>query len=128
MNKVRLAFWKKNTVTEEELAPKQNESQISQLNENIVAALRNIYDPELPVNIYDLGLIYDININSRCEVIIQMTLTAPGCPVAGSLPAEVESTVKAVDGISNAHVELVWDPPWSQDNMSDEAKLTLGLF
>ncbi|MCW8988218.1 MAG: SUF system Fe-S cluster assembly protein, partial [Gammaproteobacteria bacterium] len=126
MNKVRLAFWKKNTVTEEELAPKQNESQISQLNENIVAALRNIYDPELPVNIYDLGLIYDININSRCEVIIQMTLTAPGCPVAGSLPAEVESTVKAVDGISNAHVELVWDPPWSQDNMSDEAKLTLG--
>ncbi|MCW9030457.1 MAG: iron-sulfur cluster assembly protein, partial [Gammaproteobacteria bacterium] len=116
MNKARLAFWKKNTVSEEELAPKQNESQISQLNENIVAALRNIYDPELPVNIYDLGLIYDININSRCEVIIQMTLTAPGCPVAGSLPAEVESTVKAVDGISNAHVELVWDPPWSQDN------------
>lgn len=98
------------------------------LEERIIAAMRAVYDPEMPVNIYDPGLIYDLQINDQAEVFIDMTLTAPACPVAGSLPGQVECAVKAVEGINDAHVTLVWDPPWSQDCMSDEARLTLGLF
>lgn len=98
------------------------------LKERVIAALRTLYDPEIPVNIYDLGLIYEIGINERSEVSVTMTLTAPACPVAGSLPAQVEATVRAVDGVRAARVELVWDPPWSQERMSDEAKLELGLL
>ena len=98
------------------------------LQARIIAALRTVYDPEISVNIYDLGLIYDLQINERHEVFVKMTLTAPGCPVAGSLLAQVESAIKAVAGVSDARVELVWDPPWSQDRISDEARLTLGLF
>ena len=80
------------------------------------------------MNVYDLGLIYDLQINERAEAAIKMTLTAPGCPVAGFLPGQVADAVKAVAGIQDAKVELVWDPPWNQDRMSDEAKLTLGLL
>jgi len=80
------------------------------------------------VNIYDLGLIYDIQISQQADVFVKMTLTAPGCPVAGILPAQVESAIRAVEGVSDASVQLVWEPPWSQDRMSDEAQLTLGLF
>jgi FeS assembly SUF system protein len=98
------------------------------LEQRIIAAIRTIYDPEISVNIYDLGLIYDIQINPQNEVHVDMTLTAAACPVAGSLPGQVECTIKAVEGVSDAHVELVWDPPWSQENMSDEAKLALGLL
>ncbi len=98
------------------------------LEQRVIAAMRTVYDPEISVNIYDLGLIYDIQISEQAEVFVKMTLTAPGCPVAGILPGQVESAIREVPGVSDAHVELVWDPPWSQDCMSDEAKLTLGLF
>lgn len=98
------------------------------LKERVIAAMRSVYDPEISVNIYDLGLIYEVEINQQAEVYVKMTLTAPACPVAGILPGQVEAAIKAVDGIRNAHVELVWDPPWSQERMSDEARLTLGMF
>jgi FeS assembly SUF system protein len=98
------------------------------LEQCVIAAMRTVYDPEISVNIYDLGLIYDIQINERAEVFVKMTLTAPGCPVAGILPGQVESAIRDLEGVSDACVELVWDPPWSRDCMSDEAKLTLGLF
>jgi len=98
------------------------------LEARVIAALRTVYDPEISVNIYDLGLIYEIQISARSEVSVKMTLTAPGCPVAGSLPGQVESVIRAVEGVSDARVELVWEPPWSVERMSDEAKLTLGLF
>ena len=98
------------------------------LEARIIAAIRTVYDPEIPVNIYDLGLIYGLDISADAAVSVRMTLTAPGCPVAGILPDQVASAVRAVDGVTDAHVELVWDPPWSQDCMSDEARLTLGLF
>lgn len=94
---------------------------------NVIEALREIYDPEIPVNIYDLGLIYKIQIeNGNAE--LDMTLTTPGCPVAQSFPGMVESSVRKVAGVKNAKVELVWDPPWTQENLSDEARLQLGLI
>jgi FeS assembly SUF system protein len=98
------------------------------LKERVIAAMRTVYDPEISVNIYDLGLIYEVEINQQAVVYVKMTLTAPACPVAGILPGQVEAAIKAVDGIRDAHVELVWDPPWSQERMSDEARLTLGMF
>ncbi len=98
------------------------------LEQNIVAALREVYDPEIPVNIYDLGLIYAIDIESSGDVHIQMTLTAPGCPVAQTFPATVEDKVNTVSGVSDTHVELVWEPPWSQENMSEAARLQLGML
>lgn len=98
------------------------------LQEQVVSALRGVFDPEIPVNIYDLGLIYAIDIRDQRHADIKMTLTAPACPVAGSMPAAVERAVLRVPGIDSAQVELVWDPPWSQDRMSDEARLELGLL
>lgn len=98
------------------------------LEAEIIKVLRTVYDPEIPVNIYDLGLIYKIDINSNAEVKVDMTLTAPGCPVAQTFPGIVENAVKSVDGVTDAVVELVWDPPWTQDNMSEAAKLQLGLL
>jgi len=98
------------------------------LEQRVIAEMRTVYDPEISVNIYDLGLIYDIQISEQDEVFVAMTLTAPGCPVAGILPGQVECAIRGVKGVSNAHVELVWNPPWSKDCMSDEARLTLGLF
>ena len=100
----------------------------SELRERIVEQLRTVFDPEIPVNIYDLGLIYRIDIQDDGAVDIDMTLTAPGCPVAQTFPGVVENKVKEVDGVESAHVELVWDPPWSQDNMTDEVKLQLGIL
>jgi FeS assembly SUF system protein len=97
------------------------------LQEKIIAALRNIYDPELPVNIYDLGLVYSVDIKGR-DVGIVMTLTSPNCPVAGSMPAQVECAIKAFDEVDNVCVELTWDPPWDSNSLSDEVKLTLGLL
>jgi FeS assembly SUF system protein len=98
------------------------------LYEDVVAALKDIYDPEIPVNIYDLGLIYDVEITPDHHARIKMTLTTPHCPVAESMPGEVELRVGAVPGIGDAEVELVWDPPWSPANMSDEARLELGML
>jgi FeS assembly SUF system protein len=94
----------------------------------IVRAIQQVYDPEIPVNIYDLGLIYGIDVYPLGRVTIRMTLTSPACPVAGSLIPEVERRAQAVDGVSEATVELVWDPPWTMDMMSEEAKLELNLL
>lgn len=98
------------------------------LEERIVFTLRTIHDPELPVNIYDLGLIYDLKLGYDGVAEIKMTLTAPGCPVAGSLPGQVEQAVRNVPGVTGARVELVWDPPWTRDRISETAKLELGLL
>ena len=97
------------------------------LQTQIVDAISQIYDPEIPLNIYELGLIYGIDLLDDAMVRIRMTLTAPGCPVADSLVAEVEARVREVPGVNDARVELVWDPPWSPDRMSEAAKLTLNL-
>ncbi|ALH81606.1 SUF system Fe-S cluster assembly protein [Sphingopyxis macrogoltabida] len=97
------------------------------LYEAVVNALKDIYDPEIPVNIYDLGLIYNVEIDEG-HVMVTMTLTTPHCPVAESMPAEVELRVGAVPGVGDAEVNLVWDPPWSPENMSDEARLELGML
>jgi len=108
--------------------PSQASTPNASLEEKVIAAIQGIYDPEIPVNIYDLGLIYSIDINEQSEVDVTMTLTAPACPVAGSLPGQVENTIKAIEGVADAKVELVWDPPWHKELMTDEARLTLGLF
>jgi len=98
------------------------------LYEQVVDALKEIYDPEIPVNIYDLGLIYDVKVSDDGDAKIVMTLTTPHCPVAESMPGEVEMRVCAVPGVRDAEVELVWDPPWDPQKMSDEAKLELGML
>jgi FeS assembly SUF system protein len=97
------------------------------LKDDIAAALKKVYDPEMPVNIYDLGLIYEIEADGEGRAKIKMTLTAPNCPVAGSLPAEVERAARAVAGVTDAAIELTFDPPWSRERMSEEAKLALGF-
>jgi FeS assembly SUF system protein len=97
------------------------------LNDQIVAALRKVYDPEMPVNIYELGLIYGIDVDDAGAVAVRMTLTAPNCPVAGTLPGEVERAVRSVPGVTDAKIELTFDPPWSKARMSEAAKLALGL-
>lgn len=94
----------------------------------VIEALKEIYDPEIPVNIYDLGLIYGVEVTAEKEAIVTMTLTTPHCPVAESMPAEVELRVGAVPGIGHSEVNLVWDPPWDPQKMSDEAKLELGML
>ena len=94
----------------------------------IVKVLSTIFDPEIPVNIFELGLVYEIAVDSENVVAIRMTLTAPGCPAAQSLPVEVVNKLKQLPGITDAHVEIVWDPPWNKDRMSDAAKLQLGMF
>jgi len=99
-----------------------------ELGEKIVRVLKTIYDPEIPVDIYELGLIYDVFVNEDKEVKILMTLTSPNCPVAETLPVEVEEKVKSLDIVKDAEVEITFDPPWSQDLMSEEAKLELGLL
>ena len=98
------------------------------LETSIIEVLHTCFDPEIPVDIYELGLIYGIDILPSGEVNIRMTLTSPGCPVAGSLPGEVEEKVRSVPGVTAAKVELVWEPPWCMDNMSEAAKLQLGMF
>lgn len=98
------------------------------LGDKIVRVLKTIYDPEIPVDIYELGLIYDVFVNEDHEVKILMTLTTPNCPVAETLPLEVEEKVKSINEIKDAEVEITFDPPWSQDLMSEEAKLELGML
>lgn len=98
------------------------------LEKEIIRELKNVYDPEIPVDIYELGLIYEIRIDENINVYIKMTLTAPGCPVAGSLPEEVKQKVKRVKGVNQVVVDLVWEPAWNKDMMSDEAKLQLGFL
>jgi len=94
----------------------------------VVDALHTVYDPEIPVDIYELGLIYDINIDPAGNVAIKMTLTAPGCPVAGSMPGMVKDAIEVVESVGKIDVELVWDPPWDRDRMSETAQLALGMI
>jgi FeS assembly SUF system protein len=105
-----------------------SEQEAANLETPIIEALHTCFDPEIPVDIYELGLVYGIDIQPSGEVNIRMTLTSPGCPVAGSLPGEVEQKVRSVPGVTDATVELVWDPPWCMEKMSEAAKLKLGMF
>ena len=100
----------------------------AQLETNVVAALRTIYDPEIPVNIYDLGLIYQLDVDANGRVDVRMTLTAPGCPVAATFPDTVEQRLYEVPGVTEARVELVWEPAWSPERLTEDAKLKLGLL
>ena len=98
------------------------------IEDGIVEALKTVYDPEIPVNIYEMGLIYDLNVDPGGQVQIKMTLTSPGCPVAGTLPGEVKDKVESVPGVAGAEVEVVWDPVWNPSMMSEAARLQLGMF
>ena len=99
-----------------------------QLQEAVIEALKSIYDPEIPVDIYELGLIYDVSVSEDGDAVVTMTLTTPHCPVAESMPGEVELRVLSVPGVRDAEVKLVWDPPWDPSKMSDEARLELGML
>jgi FeS assembly SUF system protein len=99
-----------------------------ELREKVLEALKTVRDPEIPVNLVDLGLIYELQVNRDGTVYVEMTLTTPSCPVAGALPGQVQQAVSAVSGVTEARVKLVWTPPWTQDRMSEEAKLELGLL
>ena len=102
--------------------------ELEQLTADIVAALKTVYDPEIPADIYELGLIYKIDVDDNRNVAVEMTLTAPGCPVAGEMPIWVENAVASVAGVGQVAVQLTFDPPWDQTRMSDEARLALGMF
>ena len=101
---------------------------VNALGEKIVRVIKTIFDPEIPVDIYELGLIYDVFVNEDYEVKVLMTLTTPNCPVAETLPLEVEEKIKTLDAVKDAEVEITFDPPWTQDLMSEEAKLELGML
>ena len=107
---------------------KARQTDVDALGERIIDALRTVHDPEIPVNIYELGLVYKIDIDDDNRVNVQMTLTSPACPVAGSLPGEVEAKVKEIEGVADATVEVVWDPPWHPGMMTEEAQLELGII
>ena len=102
--------------------------ELARLTDDIVSALKTVYDPEIPVNIFEMGLIYDVLVDAGGQVGVKMTLTAPACPAAQSLPVEVREKAKSVEGVTDAKVEVVWDPPWTKDRMSDAAKLQLGML
>ena len=105
-----------------------SDEEIEQLTEDMVAALKSVYDPEIPVDIYELGLIYRIDVDDDRFVEVDMTLTAPGCPVAGEMPIWVENAVRSVNGVSDVKVNLVFDPPWDMSRMSDEARVALNMY
>lgn len=109
-------------------APAIPSDEIARLTDDITAALKTVYDPEIPVDIYELGLVYKVDIEDDRQVNIDMTLTAPGCPVAGDMPGWVENAVSAVPGISGVKVNLVFDPPWDHSRMSDEARVALNMW
>ena len=104
------------------------QAELDRLTEDLIAALKTVYDPEIPVDIYELGLIYKVDLSDERDVAVEMTLTAPGCPVAGEMPIWVEQAVMKVEGIRSARAEIVFDPPWDPSKMSDEAKLALNMF
>jgi FeS assembly SUF system protein len=104
------------------------ETERAAIEEQVVEVLKTVFDPEIPVNIYEMGLIYDIGIQPTGEVAITMTLTSPGCPVAGSLPIEVQTKVESIPGVTAARIDLVWEPAWNPSMMSEAAKLQLGMF
>ncbi len=112
----------------QDLGPAPGDAAKPSLEEAVIHGIATVYDPEIPVNIYELGLIYDIDTNEVGDVVIAMTLTSPACPVAESLPGEVERAVSVVDGVKSVKVNLVWDPPWSMEKMSEAARLELGFM
>jgi FeS assembly SUF system protein len=116
------------TVSEQGEVVDTNAELVRDIEEQVVAALKTCFDPEIPVNIYELGLIYGIDIKPVGDVAIRMTLTSPACPVAGTLPGDVRRKVAAIPGVGDVKVELVWDPPWDKDRMSEAARLQLGIF
>ena len=115
---------KPNTPTRADDTPTSEAS----LRQRVETVLRSVYDPEIPVNICELGLIYSLEISAEGAIDIKMTLTAPNCPAAGAMPAEIEAKIRAIEGVIDAHVELVWDPPWDKSRMSEAARLELGLM
>ena len=105
-----------------------SQAELDRLTDDLVTALKTVFDPEIPVDIYELGLIYKVDVNDDRDVLVEMTLTAPGCPVAGEMPGWVEDAVRKVEGVKSARANLVFDPPWDPSRMSDEAKLQLNMF
>ena len=105
-----------------------SQGELDKLTEDLIEALKTVYDPEIPVDIYELGLIYKVDVSDDRGVLVEMTLTAPGCPVAGEMPGWVEAAVMKVEGVKSARANLVFDPPWDSSKMSDEAKLALNMF
>lgn len=116
----------------EELAQQQesalSQAELDELTDKLIAAFKSVYDPEIPVDIFELGLIYRVDVSDDRDVVVDMTLTAPGCPVAGEMPGWVSDAVEGVEGVRSATVNLVFEPPWDNSKMSDEAKLALNLF
>ncbi len=104
------------------------QGEIDRMTDDIIEALKSVFDPEIPVDIYELGLIYKVDLSDDRDVLVEMTLTAPGCPVAGEMPGWVEDAVRKVEGVKSAKADLVFDPPWDPSRMSDEAKLQLNMF
>jgi FeS assembly SUF system protein len=113
---------------QEQRADRDRQAEVETLGEQIVEALKTVYDPEIPVNIYELGLVYKVDVEDDNKVLIEMTLTSPHCPVAESLPTEVEHKVAATGGVSGCEVKIVWDPPWNPSMMTEEAQLELGMI
>jgi FeS assembly SUF system protein len=105
-----------------------DQAEIDRLTDDLIAALKTVFDPEIPVDVYELGLIYKVDLSDDRDVLIDMTLTAPGCPVAGEMPGWIEDAVKKVEGVRSARANLVFEPPWDPSKMSDEAKLALNMF
>lgn len=121
----------KNNVTdkiEPAIAEPSANTATGSLNDAVIEALKSVYDPEIPVNIYELGLIYSVKTDENGKVEIEMTLTSPACPVAGSLPPEVEGKIRSIPGVTECNVKVLWDPPWGMHMMSEEAKLQLNLY
>ena len=120
-----------NTIAENgqmEIAGAQNNSEHQRIANDLVTAFKEVYDPEIPVDVYELGLIYKVDINDEGHVDITMTLTAPACPAAEIIPAQIEEAALTVEGVSSAKAFITFDPPWTKDNMSDEAKLVLNMY
>jgi FeS assembly SUF system protein len=109
-------------------AAAMDQAEIDRLTDDLIAALKTVFDPEIPVDVYELGLIYKVDLSDDRDVLIDMTLTAPGCPVAGEMPGWIEDAVKKVEGVRSARANLVFEPPWDPSKMSDEARLALNMF
>jgi FeS assembly SUF system protein len=105
-----------------------SQAELDQITDRLIEQLKTVYDPEIPVDIYELGLIYKVDVSDDRDVLVEMTLTAPGCPVAGDMPQWVEAAIREIPGIRDIRIELVFDPPWDPSRMSDEAKLQLNMF
>lgn len=117
-----------NAESESTAAITPDPAKMDEIAPKVIEALKTVYDPEIPINIFEMGLIYDVVVDADGLVGVKMTLTAPACPAAQSLPVEVREKARSVEGVTDAKVEVVWDPPWSKDRMSDAAKLQLGMF